>query len=265
MLRIKSVFCFLVIALSAFSQDFEVSPVLMSFNVDPGEIQRNVINHINHSGKPQKYMLKLMDYEIDKDGNKKSLPAGTSSRSCADWVTLNPSLIELNPNQSGTIETLMTVPKDGFSTRWCMISVEVVEEQTAFEVDKTLTSGVKIIPRIIVLIKQSPKSNKNYKATISDLKEVTKPNDKFRTFEMKVTNTGDKILDASVYLALADIQTTQEEKFEPSKITIYPEATRVVKLQLPKTISKGKYALAAFLDYGHRQPLEGTQLLLEVK
>ena len=82
---------------------------------------------------------------------------------------------------------------------------------------------------------------------------------------MKVTNTGDKILDASVYLALADIQTTQEEKFEPSKITIYPEATRVVKLQLPKTISKGKYALAAFLDYGHRQPLEGTQLLLEVK
>lgn len=265
MSRIKIIFSFLIIATCMFAQDFEVSPVLMSFNGDQGEIQRNQINLINHSGKPQKYMLKLMDYVVDKDGNKKSMAPGSTNRSCADWITLNPSLIELNPNQSGTIEVLMAVPKDGFSTRWGMISVEVVEEQSSFEVDKTLAPGVKIIPRIIVLVKQSPKSNKNFKATISDLKEVTKPSDKLRTFEMKVTNTGDKILDANVYLALANIQTTQEEKFEPTKITIYPDAIRIVKIQLPKVITKGQYALGAFLDYGHRQPLEGIQLLLDVK
>lgn len=265
MFRFKTILGLLLLSTVVFSQDFEVSPVLMSFNAEPGEIQSNKINLINHSAKPQKYLLKLSDYIIDKDGNKKPVPLGKSDRSCADWITLNPSLIELNPNQSGTIEVLMTVPKDGYSARWSMISVEVVEEKSAFEADKNLVSGVLIIPRIIVLVKQSPKSNKNYKANISNLKEVTKKGEKLRSFDMLINNTGDNIIEASVYLALANMQTAKEEKFQPTKVTVYPGSSRVVKLQLPREVGPGKYALAAILDYGHRQPLEGSQLLLEVK
>ncbi|MDD3080264.1 MAG: hypothetical protein PHH37_14350 [Paludibacter sp.] len=265
MFRIKVFFLLMIFAVTLTAQDFEVSPVLMSFNANPGEIQKNQINIINHSGKPQKYQMKLSDYTTDKDGRKKSIPLGDNPRSCADWITLNPSLVELNPNQSGTIEVLMTVPKDGFNTRWCMIMAEAVEEQTAFEADKTLASGVHIIPRIVILVKQTPKSNKNFHAGISDLKEVTTAKDKFRKFEMLVTNTGDNIIEGSVYLDLADMSTAAEEKFEPVKVTVYPDASRVVILTVPKVIPPGKYALAAILDYGHRQPLEGTQLLLDVK
>lgn len=265
MLRIRSLFCFLSLACCLFAQDFEVSPVLMSFNADPGEIQTKQINLINHSGKPQKYTLKVSDYVLDAQGNKKSVPLGTSKRSCAEWITLNPSLIELNPNQSTTIDALMTVPKDGFSAKWCMIMVEVSKEQSAFEADKSLATGVVLIPRIVILVKQSPKSNNNYKATISGLKEVTKASDKERSFEVLVTNTGENVIEAKVNLALANLETATEEKFSPEKVTIYPDASRTVKLQLPNNLKKGKYALAAILDYGHRQPLGGTQLLLDVK
>lgn len=248
----------------AFGQDFEVSPVLMSFNANPGEIETKQINLINHSSKPQKYTLKISDYELDKDGNKKAVPAGTSKRSCADWITLNPSFVELNPNQSTTISSIMTVPKDGFSTKWCMIHVEVAKEQSSFEVDKSLATGVVLVPRIVILVKQTPKNNSNYKASISGLKEITKKGDKTRTFEVQVTNIGDNVIDAKVNLALADMQTAKEEQFSPVKVTVYPDASRVVKLELPAQIAKGKYALAAILDYGHRQPLGGTQILLDV-
>lgn len=61
------------------------------------------------------------------------------------------------------------------------------------------------------------------------------------------------------------METAIEEKFNPVKVTVYPDQARVVKLQLPKSTGAGKFALAAIMDYGHRQPLEGTQILLEAK
>lgn len=265
MLRTPITFLVLFIGTLLCAQDFEVSPVLMSFNSDPGEIQKKQITLTNHSSKPQKYTLKVSDYLLDKDGNKKVVQSGTNKRSCADWITINPSFIELTPNQTTTLEALMAVPKDGFSARWCMIHVEVSNEQTPFEADKSLATGVLVVPRIVIMVKQSPRSNNNYKATINNLKEITKKTDLERNFEVLVTNIGDNIVEGTITLALANMQTTKEEKFNPVKVTVYPDASRIVKLQLPKTLPKGKYALAAILDYGHRQPLGGTQLMLDIK
>ena len=84
-------------------------------------------------------------------------------------------------------------------------------------------------------------------------------------FEVRIANTGDNVIDANVNLALANMQTAKEDKYNTVKVTVYPDATRTVKLSLPRDIAKGKYALAAILDYGHRQPLGGTQMMLEVK
>ena len=265
MLRTRITFLAVLFATVIFAQDFEVSPVLMSFNANPGEIQKKQINLINHSTRPQKYNLKISDYVTTKSGEKKMVPLGTNKHSCADWLTLNPSFIELQPNQSASLEVLMTVPKDGFSTKWCMIHVEVAKEQSAFEADKSMAAGVLITPRIVVLVKQTPPSNNNYKATITNLREVTKQGDAFRSFEVTVNNVGENIIDAKVSLALANMETAKEEKFPPVKATVYPDGSRIINLKLPNNLTRGKYALAAILDYGHRQPLGGTQLMIEIK
>jgi len=265
MLRTRITFLVLLFAAVIYAQDFEVSPVLMSFNANPGEIQKKQINLINHSNKPQKYNLKISDYVTTKNGEKKIVPLGTSKHSCADWLTLNPSFIELQPNQSASLEVLMTVPKDGFSTKWCMIHVEVSKEQSAFEADKSMAAGVLVTPRIVILVKQTPPSNNNYKASITNLREITKQGDVFRSFEVTVNNVGENIIDAKVSLALASMETAKEEKFPPVKATVYPDGSRIINLKLPNNLAKGKYALAAILDYGHRQPLGGTQLMLDIK
>ena len=49
------------------------------------------------------------------------------------------------------------------------------------------------------------------------------------------------------------------------KVTVYPDNSRIVELYLQEQLQKGQYAIAAMLDYGHRQPIEITQMLLEVK
>jgi len=54
-----------------------------------------------------------------------------------------------------------------------------------------LATGVIIVPRINVLVKQSPKSNSNYSAKLVSLTEITETKDKFRKFEIKILNNGD--------------------------------------------------------------------------
>ena len=265
MSKIRLVIALLALVHIAIAQDFEVSPVLMNFNADPGENQKKQLTIINHSAQPQKYSLKISDYIIDSEGNRKVVPLGSSKRSCADWITINPAFIELNPNQTAQLDIIMTVPKDGFNSRWCMMHVEVAKEQSAFEADKTLATGVLLVPRIVVMVNQSPRSNTNYKATIGNLKEITKKTDTQQVFEVTVNNIGDKVIEANVYLTLANMQTGKEEKFGVSKTTIMPDGSRKITLQMPKITTKGKYVVAAIMDYGHRQPLGGTQLLLDIR
>jgi len=265
MIKFRFLFLFFVFTQLVVAQDFEVSPVAMNFNAEPGEIQKKQLTLINHSAQPQKYNLKISDFVLDADGNRKIVPLGSSKRSCADWLNISPSFIELNPNQTAQLDVMMTVPKDGFSSRWCMVHVEVAKEQSAFEADKTLATGVLLVPRIVVMVKQSPRSNNNYKATINGLKEITKRAEKQQSFEAVIANVGDNVIDANVYLTLANLQTGKEEKFGIVKTTVYPDATRKVTLQMPRIKVKGKYVLAAILDYGHRQPLGGSQLMLEIK
>ena len=145
----------------AFGQDFEVAPVLVSFDANPGEIQNQTLSVRNHTNERQKFILNLTDYRLGEDGNKQSVEPGSTPRTLSDWLTINPAFVELNPNESAEIQLILTVPRNGFKTRWGMIPVEVAREQVTASVDKQLTTGVILIPRIVVLVKQSPRSNQN--------------------------------------------------------------------------------------------------------
>lgn len=122
-----------------------------------------------------------------------------------------------------------------------------------------------IVPRIVVLVQQSPRSNQNYRGTVSGLREITDDNRPSRSFEAILTNTGEKVLDAKVFLALANLQTAEEKQFNPTSVTVYPEQQRRVVLNLPEEPPPGQYAIALLMDYGHRAPIEGAQILLNIE
>jgi hypothetical protein len=146
-----------------------------------------------------------------------------------------------------------------------MIYVQPTEEQTSMAADKAMKAGIKVKPRIAIRVIQSPMSNTNYKATISDLKEITKPKDSLRTFEAKISNIGDKPIEGKVYLILSDLTTAKEIKAKPVKVSVLPDNKRIVKLVMPANVPPGKYSMAAILDYGSNSALEAVQMQIEVK
>ncbi|MFH1321428.1 MAG: hypothetical protein ABII90_12360 [Bacteroidota bacterium] len=249
---------------NSFAQDFEVAPVQLNFAVEPGGLESKTITVMNHSNKSQTFVLTLGDVARGNIDKSKPVPAGSSKRSCADWITMNPSFFELNPNGTIDIEVLMQVPSDGYSTRWARIYVRATQEQTPRAADKVVASGIIISPRIGINVIQSPKSNTKYKAIVSNFKEVTTAQDTVRTFTVSVDNIGDKILNCKTYLVISNLETAKERKLNPINVNVYPDESRAVTLKLPQDLEPGTYSLAAIVDYGHRTNLEAVQLQIEV-
>lgn len=264
LIRLGGVIATLLFASTLSAQDFEVGPVILSFDAEPGGIQTKVVTVTNHSNKKQAFLMNLADQVVDENGQKQNLPAGTSPNSCASWITLNPSFFELNPNASQEVEVLMQVPNDGFNTRWCKLFVKATKEQTANKVDKSLSTGVVVNPRIAVSVTQSPKSNTNYRAAMrSFVQKPSGPNGELK-FEVSIENIGDKQLKPKVFIEANNVQTASQVRAEPMKTTLMPTEKRKIELVLPNGLPSGTYSVVAILDYGHDSDLEALQLMLEI-
>lgn len=263
--RFFTLFVGLSISVSLLAQDFEVAPVVLNYSVEAGGIETKSVRVKNHSNKPQTFVINLSDQVRDSLGNKDNLPPGTTARSCADWLTINPSFFDLAPNEAKEVEVTMQVPKDGFDTKWIMMYIKTTQEQSASNIDKVVSSGVIVSPRIGVRIYQSPASNGNYKAHLKKMKEVPSSTPTEREFQVTVQNTGGKVIRPKLYLVLSNLKDATEKKFPPIQKTILPDETQIITLKMPKDQQPGKYVLATIMDYGHNQPLEGIQIPLTLE
>lgn len=253
-----------VLAVSAYSQDFEVAPVNIEFNAEPGETQTKSLTIKNHANKKTDILLSLQDFFVNKEGKTEFLEPNSLRNSIANWISISPSYISVAPNESKTVNVTLQAPIDDYSSRWGIISVTPTVERTAFAAGENLSAGVGVSGRININVFYSPASNQNYRAKINTLKEITEEGDSIRKFSVNVDNVGDKITQCKIFLIAANLSTAEEKQFEPITLVAYPKSARTVILTLPDVLPKGKYSLSAILDFGSSSSLEGTQILIDV-
>jgi hypothetical protein len=256
---------FLLLSVVLVGQDFEVSPLKMFFNAEPGEAQTKFMTVKNHNNKAETFILSISDYSVNSKGEGQYVAANTLKNSIADWVTIAPSFFELNPSEEKEIAITMSQPVDEYGSKWGVIMVRTATEQTAYSADKAVSAGMALSPRIAVSSYQTPGTNKKFQATVSNLTEMESTNDTVRTFSILVNNLGDIITDCKVLLIATNINTAEEFPFPENTFTMYPKSSRKVELYLPKTLPKGTYSLAAILDYGSKTNLEGTQTIIKIE
>lgn len=262
-LLVSAAICFF--GLDSFAQELEVSPGTLSFATNPGSSQTQQITLRNKGNTEQSFIFNLSDWMTDETGEVKYFNPGTTARSCAEWITVSPALVTLQPNEQATVNITMLVPPDNVSTKWAVLFVESAVEQTGPKaVDKEMAMGVQVALRIAVTIYQSPASNTLYKGTIEGLTEKINEN-KSRTYSSQVINVGDKVLNCKVYFTLTNLETAEEVTSEPFEFSLLPETSKKVSYTNDKPLAKGRYSIAAILDYGFNSELEGVQLELDVK
>jgi len=246
------------------AQDFEVAPVKLFFSADPGESQTKTISIKNHANKNTSYSVTTGDYTISNTGQITFQKAGTNKNSIINYLSINPLLAEALPNQDIQIKISFQAPSDDFSSKWGVLFIQPSKEQTSFAVDKGLGAGVKVSPQIALYVYQSPASAPPSVVKIYNLLEVTQGADTLRKFQATLENKGEKIMNCKVYLVAANIITADEKIYNSVSVEAYPQATRIVNLNISRNLPAGKYALSAILDYGSKTTLEGTQITIDV-
>lgn len=257
--------CFVFLTVKVQAQDFEVAPVRLEFDAEPASSQMKVLNIKNHSSRKVSYTVALADFLPSSVGEKKSLPPNSTRRSCANWININHSFFELNPGDDIQIQVTILVPGEEYGTAWCMLYIQPTREQTSWSADKNLGAGVTVTGRIGIQVYQSPKSNTNQSIKISNLVETTVISDNVRKFSATIENLGDKVTICKVFLLASNMITAEEKQFSSISYEVFPKMSRNIELELPNDLAPGTYALAAIVDYGPKFPLEGAQIVIEVK
>lgn len=261
---------FVFMSYFSMAQDFSVSPVNLNFFAEPGESQALQMTVRNFASKRATFNISVQDEKMSNRKDTKIVDtANFKNRSCAGWLNITPSFFELNPNEEVVVKVSIEVPSGEFNTRFSKLVVGTIKEQSSFDSDKSLGTGMVVAGRIAVKVVQSPKSNIEYEAKISQFAEITKPADSTRSFLIEVENNGDKIINGGVYFIASNLATADEIQFPSEKIVrgVLPGTKKQYTLKLPKTpvLPAGKYYLAAILDYSKDKNLEGAQILFEVK
>ena len=239
-------------------QDFEVAPVILDFDANPGEIQEKTIHVKNYGNKLQSYSATLSDFEVNA-GKRIKLKVGSSIRSLEEYINITPNFFKLNPNEDIYLNVVVTVPKDALSTHWGYIDIGPSKEKEDYVLDKqTLSTGIKIVPKIEVLVNQSPKANQTYHSIIEDFSEVPSTIDSIRVFRTHIKNDGDKILRPDVHLEYGVYETAELIKLAGVEKTVYPGESVEFDLKINKNMITSKGQIALILDYGHNSKLEGS-------
>lgn len=263
-LKFLSLLVFLIISNFLSSQDFEVAPVQLYFNANPGESQTKIVTIKNHGSQKSSFILSPADFIITSEGGVDYKPANSTKNSISNWMSISPSFFDLEPSEERQITIVVQPPTDETGSKWGIIYVNTAEEKTTFQAGEDLSAGVSVSPKIVIQVFQTSKLNKSLKAKIDQLREIKSEDSTQRWFSAIVTNLSDIIVHCKVFLIASNIQTAEEKQFEPVQFDSYPKNTQKIILKMPKDLAKGTYALAAVLDYGSNVNLEGTQMIIQV-
>jgi len=254
---------FLIINGAAMAQDFEVSPVNFEFNASPGTMQTREVAITNHSNMASIFRLRIEDYDIDEEGRRRTRTRGTVRYSCAGWISVSPSTISIDPNSQSVARITMSVPADGYESRWAQIVVSEVRERTSFAADNNTHAGVVLSPEIVIDVVQTPPDLRDANARLSSFVEVVSDDDSTssRFFSVNVENQGKGILRGTLYIVAANMNTLMEYDILKRPITIFTGASRKFRMELtPGMLPDGVYDFTCLLDMGASFPIKGVRL-----
>lgn len=256
----------LTISTCVFAQNFEVAPIRLNFHNDAGETETRIITVKNHGNSRENITMTMRDYVVHRRGNRETLPSGSTQNSISDWVTLNPSFLELQPNEEQEVEVTFQAPvDDDHPAKWGILSFATAAERTAYAADDEVQTGIFISGRVDTRLMYNPPIDQDPNMVISNLREVTNEEDEERVFAVDIDNLGYTIARSELFLIASSLQTADETRFPDRNITAYPQSSREIRLTLPDELEPGSYSLAAILDYGSRTNLKGTQITIEVE
>lgn len=255
-----------LLSVSLFAQRISIQPSILDFHLASGGMQSQPVAITNLSSQKITFQAYLADWLRDSTGGHQYFKPDTLGVSCASWVHLNKTLIEIEPGKTEELIVQLQAPADTVSNkvmRWAMLFLQSADEQNAASKNnKQLQTQIKELMRIGVHIYQTPPFLNTYAAKAVSFKPVAKED---KTYEFVMNNTGQVMLQCKAYVELTNIVDGKEYKLDKIEFPVFPKGVRKVKFTIPDTVPAGKYSTMAILDIGQDMPLEAIEKTIEIK
>ena len=268
MVRIRIFFLTLLlltnISICSYAQNVGAHPTILEYALAAGGNESQIVNLTNGSDKKVQFKIYLNDWNRDSTGGHLYYDASTQARSCARWMTLDKSFVELEPGASTTLSVKMSIPDSAAAVsemKWAMLFVETVEEQKSNNT-KQAQAMIRNLLRIGIHIYQTPPNLTKKEIKAFKLEPVA---DNPKQYQLLCRNTGDVMLHCKSYLELTLMKDGTKTKLDPVEFPVFPAQKRYIVYDLPANLVKGKYSALAVVDAGEDISLEAVESTIEIK
>jgi hypothetical protein len=199
----------------------------------------------------------------DSVGNIVFYEANTTKNSCANWITLDKTYLEVPPGKIGTVVVSVNVPDsiDMTEMKWAMLIADVPKEKLpehkAGNITTVLENQIKVGSHIYV----------NLPGLSKELKMLSFKRSNDSTYLMCIKNVGGAQIRCNVSVEISSQSTGEKKTFNQDDVPLFPQQIRYLQFKLAKgTLAPGKYTFVALADaMDDDVPLEAAQLEVEIK
>ena len=194
------------------------------------------------------------DWSQERDGDRRYLPPETLSNSCAEWIELDRTQLELPAGESTHVSFTVTVPSGAAGSYWAVLFVQIEPGPVTTEAPETETGraiGIREVWRQAVQIYQTVPGTEEPDAKIGNLRAKIDRSTGLVNISLEFENTGNIILrDVTGSIDLIDQNGEILDSVAIPTFRILPGSTRTFELKSSKKLAPGVYIARAGGDYG---------------
>ena len=250
-----------LVSLEGFGQKISTSPTRLNFKVAPGGSGRGRVTVANNSNEMQAFQVDFGDFDATRAGKSTFLQKGELPRSCADWLSADPSFFELAPGEQQEVMLAMDVPQDStaFMARWAVAYIRLANERQAQQQGGDgLIVNLNQSYRFGVYVFQTPPSVQFSRGEVIDF---THQED---ALVLRLRNVGETFLKCNSYAEFTNLSNGETRRLEAKNFTVLPASNRDVRFVIPEDFAPGKYSVLGVLDYGNRDEVAAAEIEITI-
>ncbi len=237
----------LLFALSLEAFAFTIEPSRIEMSVSPGQRRgKTILINNTKSDTPLHIKVYAQDVIYLPDGSNEFVPPGSTQWSCADWIDIQPTELDVAAGEIAKVRISVSVPSDVQGGYYGIIFFET--QPLYYE------KGIGINFRLGGFLALTIRKTEIYQAKLADM-EFIQPDE----IDISIFNEGNVLIrpEGKVNIFNDRGKKIKQLDFNIQQIGILPGTLRKFKLNLKEPLPEGDYSLKAQIDYGARYLLLG--------
>lgn len=254
MRRVGGVLCgmlalLLGVAAEAWAFGFSVEPARVQVSVPAGKRRGQTVTVRNERTDASVHLrLYVRDIIYLPDGTHEFPPVGSTTWSCAEWVTIAPTELEVPAGSTRDVRISVSVPPDARGGRYAVVFFETTPSYTE--------EGIGVNFRVGALVEAVIRGTEQSDASMKAL-SFTAP----ASFQADIFNSGNVLVrpKGAVKVFNEFGKKIRQVEFNPEQLGVLPQTLRVFTIQLEEPLPSGAYRVRAEVDYGARTLMVGER------